>query len=327
MILLMSYFLTEAQIGLESQQQSNGVFLKLNNNAMFPSSMDMGINYIKTNDSFGGFPQVLKLQPDGDGNVTIGNTTATGTASDDARLTIRAIDESTADLNIEGNALVTTQGGYHFYLDNNNNAANEPFNIYDSNGSRVFAAWEDGDSKVKGSFIVGGGNNSGSSANGTLTIRHADNTVDGGIRISNQALGQPAGWLLHHNPSGFLRFYQGGLYEVAFSDDGGVNVLSDRRHKNSINNVDRADILDRLTQLRPVSFKYNHSTSGNTVMGHIAQEVQDVFPELVSVEKDDNDEILSLNLTQFIPVLVSSIQEQQKIIEEMKIRIDELESK
>lgn len=76
------------------------------------------------------------------------------------------------------------------------------------------------------------------------------------------------------------------------------------------------DILDlnsslvKITNLRPVSFKWKN----NNVLSHgfIAQEVEQILPELVSVNADGTK---GLYTTQFIPYIVKAIQEQQSEIE------------
>ncbi len=60
--------------------------------------------------------------------------------------------------------------------------------------------------------------------------------------------------------------------------------------------------------------------------GHMAQEVQEVFPELVSPRAGD-EEHLSLNYMEMIPLLVQSIKEQQDIINGLKDEINDLKNK
>jgi hypothetical protein len=57
--------------------------------------------------------------------------------------------------------------------------------------------------------------------------------------------------------------------------------------------------------------------------GFLAQDLQKVYPELVT---EDNDGMLSVDYLGLIPVIVESIKEQQQIIDEQSKRIDELEN-
>ena len=52
-------------------------------------------------------------------------------------------------------------------------------------------------------------------------------------------------------------------------------------------------------------------------IGLLAQEVQEVFPELVK-QAQDADGTLSVNYQGMIPVLINAIKEQQKQIDEIK---------
>jgi len=74
------------------------------------------------------------------------------------------------------------------------------------------------------------------------------------------------------------------------------------------------DTLDKVLGLRPVS--YNWKSTGDGALGFIAQEVRDVFPELVG---SNNDGTLGLYTTQLIPVLAKAIQEQQLLIDEIAL--------
>jgi hypothetical protein len=58
-----------------------------------------------------------------------------------------------------------------------------------------------------------------------------------------------------------------------------------------------------------------------TKIGFIAQDVKDIFPELVS---EDEDGYLSLSYVGLIPVMVEAIKEQQEIIKELSDKVAEL---
>jgi len=53
----------------------------------------------------------------------------------------------------------------------------------------------------------------------------------------------------------------------------------------------------------------------------VAQEVQKVIPEAVSIPEDENSQLWSLSYDTIIPVLVKAIQEQQAQIEALKKEI------
>ncbi len=88
--------------------------------------------------------------------------------------------------------------------------------------------------------------------------------------------------------------------------------------------------------LNPVRYKLNPVLSDNTPediksrinntlqYGFVAQEVQKIFPDLVTTQEDG---LLGIQYTGLIPVLVKAIQEQQLEIDELFRRIEELEKK
>ncbi|RPH32423.1 MAG: hypothetical protein EHM93_09210 [Bacteroidales bacterium] len=97
------------------------------------------------------------------------------------------------------------------------------------------------------------------------------------------------------------------------------NVIqtSDARLKKDIINLSYG--LKDILKLRPVTFIWKDGKDQSIKLGLIAQEVQPIINEVVDVG-DDQDKTLGINYTSLIPVLINSIQEQQKIIEEQKAK-------
>lgn len=124
---------------------------------------------------------------------------------------------------------------------------------------------------------------------------------------------------------------------IAANISGGVNynTTSDYRIKENI--VTMPSILPLINQLRPVTFNYVQCT--DTSHGFIAHEVQEIYPEAVTGEKDALDEyekpkLQQLSLSNFTPILTKGIQElysllssQQEIITTLMERITVLEQK
>ncbi len=86
---------------------------------------------------------------------------------------------------------------------------------------------------------------------------------------------------------------------------------SDARLKKNIRTVDNA--LNKLREINGVEFTWK--ASGERTIGVIAQQVEELFPELVR-----GDEILSVNYNGLIGVLIESVKE-------LKLRVEELEEK
>ena len=95
---------------------------------------------------------------------------------------------------------------------------------------------------------------------------------------------------------------------------------SDRRLKNNIQPM--AQGLERILQLRPVTFDHKNALSdthyaATNRMGFIAQEVQEVFPDLV-LRIPGPDSLLTIATHDMIPAMVKAIQE-------LSAKVDDLE--
>lgn len=109
----------------------------------------------------------------------------------------------------------------------------------------------------------------------------------------------------------------------------GVIQTSDANDKKQM--LPLAQGLDKIKSLRPISFQWKDDNidKSSTHLGFVAQEVQQVLPEIVvdhewkeipdTTEKVwEKTERLGMKYAEIIPVLVKAMQEQQVIIEEQK---------
>ena len=79
-----------------------------------------------------------------------------------------------------------------------------------------------------------------------------------------------------------------------------------------------------VNELNPVSFEWKSEANGTgTKYGFIAQEVQQVIPEIVST---DSTGTLGLDTVSMIPFLVKAIKEQQEVINTLKVEIQNIKS-
>ena len=95
---------------------------------------------------------------------------------------------------------------------------------------------------------------------------------------------------------------------------------SDRRLKDNIEGISYG--LEAVKLLNPVSYVRNDRDTGATELGFIAQEVDEVVSEVVSV-KDDG--YYGIDYERLIPVLTKAIQDPPDIIENLKSRMEQLE--
>ena len=102
---------------------------------------------------------------------------------------------------------------------------------------------------------------------------------------------------------------------------------SDIRLKKNIEPL--TDVLEKIEKIRGVSFDWNETyekmgrSSGHREIGVIAQDVEKVFPELVSKWGDEN--YRGVDYGRMTAVLIEAVKEQQKQIEELKDKILKLE--
>lgn len=102
-------------------------------------------------------------------------------------------------------------------------------------------------------------------------------------------------------------------------------AASDARRKKDV--YDLTDALDLVSQLRPVRFSWKED--GHKDFGFIAQEVKKVLPEVVFGDetKDVSIAPMMIDYEKIVAVNTAAIKEQQAIIQELKARIEVLESR
>jgi hypothetical protein len=153
----------------------------------------------------------------------------------------------------------------------------------------------------------------------------------GDLTVSGKYLGPDA------NGGAMVGTYRDGAHYVGFGWNGSqvlglvdntvevqLGVSSDIRVKENIQ--DLPSVLDKVSQLRPVSF--NYKSNGLPSIGFIAQEFGEVFPELRHISPSSqessamfgSDPIQSVNYAQVVAVLTKAIQE-------LTARVAELEAK
>ena len=110
---------------------------------------------------------------------------------------------------------------------------------------------------------------------------------------------------------------------VAASGDIVAFSSSDRKFKNNIQLIPNA--LEKVSKLNGVTWEWNDDvndvTKSSPKTGLIAQEVQEVLPEVVS-EREDG--YLGLDYSKMVGLLVEAIKEQQTQIHSLTIEIENL---
>ena len=175
-----------------------------------------------------------------------------------------------------------------------------------ASGSRSTAMGDNTTASDFASVVIGQYNSSGSSVTNNATSFNTANTafvIGNGTDSSNKS-------------DAFKVMFNG---DATVSNDltvsGDVVISSDARLKSNI--VSLGYTLSKLLQIDGKSYEMK----GKQKIGVLAQEIQEVFPELVS--KDDN-EMLAVNYQGLVPVLINALKEQQQEIDELKEVVQKL---
>ena len=157
------------------------------------------------------------------------------------------------------------------------------------------------------SFVIGQYNSSGSSVTNNATSFNTANTA---FVIGN-------GTASNAKSDAFKVMFNG---DTTVSNDltvsGDVVISSDARLKSNIESL--GSTLPKLLQIDGKSYEMK----GKQKIGVLAQEIQEVFPELVT--KDDN-EMLAVNYQGLVPVLINALKEQDAKMKEQEKKINRLE--
>jgi hypothetical protein len=136
------------------------------------------------------------------------------------------------------------------------------------------------------------------------------------------------------NTSGSFFAYSTGAAAYRFYvDDGGtihatstsIAAISDQSLKTNVRDIETG--LSQIMALKPRRFDWINGDAVD-VAGFVAQEVQQVLPDLVgSFKYNDMETKLGLKMGDMIPTMVKAMQEQQALIESLTARLNALENK
>src|SRR5262249_22929316 len=113
----------------------------------------------------------------------------------------------------------------------------------------------------------------------------------------------------------------GNRWSVVWAANGMIQT-SDARLKRGINNLSYG--VRDLMRLRPVSYQWKDGSDARVHLGLIAQEVDQVIPEVVEQGTDPNS-TLGMNYPALVPVLIKAIQEQQASLDRKDGEISSLQ--
>jgi len=128
-----------------------------------------------------------------------------------------------------------------------------------------------------------------------------------------------------------LGYYESNAYLYYIDGQGAWNALSSQQLKTNIAPI--TDVLNKMDRIRGVYFNWNEdhiSTNSGAQkqrhIGMIAEEIEPVFPELVSRVPDEDREILGLNYSNFTAILVQAVKELKALNQSLSERVKALEA-
>lgn len=120
---------------------------------------------------------------------------------------------------------------------------------------------------------------------------------------------------------------------------------SDEKFKTNISSLESSETISNILKINPVKYNLKQfevkATGGDTLKvsnyydessqlflkaryGVIAQEFQEIYPDLVYTDGDGN---MGVDYIELVPILIKAVQVQQRKIEELEIRINQLSGK
>jgi len=139
-------------------------------------------------------------------------------------------------------------------------------------------------------------------------------------RISGDQIGE---WVVWHYADDLGFVYNGGSKAWIDDVDGDWSSISDRRLKEDIKAY--KPVLDGIKKMDVLTYHFTADKTGKRSFGLIAQDVQQYFPEIVSLSDQDN--LLGISYSKIGVLAIKAIQEQQVIIENQQKKIEELEKR
>lgn len=179
-----------------------------------------------------------------------------------------------------------------------------------------------------------------SSGNLLVGTTSASDTTDPGVKLKNNS-GDPyvvnvrsgstnsfTTYAVYSTGAGAYRFYVG-LGGTIYATSTSISAISDATLKENVRDLETG--LTEVMALKPRRFDWKNGDAQN-VAGFVAQEVEQVLPELVTdyvynKDEDGNDIIKkSLKMGDILPTLVKAIQEQQAIINAQSSALEQLKA-
>ena len=154
-------------------------------------------------------------------------------------------------------------------------------------------------------------------------------SVEGNGYTLGIALNGSGAFIYHNSSSRFLSLGTNETEQVRLTTGGALHVVndvvafsttpSDKRLKTNVKDIDYG--LDTIMKLKPKQYDWKKDDRHD--IGFIAQEVEEVIPEIVKDNEWFDDKVKTLDYEKLTAVLIKAVQEQQVQIEELKTKLGE----
>jgi hypothetical protein len=301
--------------------------IKFGGNTSAPTSTDSFI-YRPADNALGfGTASTESMRIDSAGNVGIGTSSPVSALDVVNTATIkRAASGNNLDLNFY-NAATATQGVIAKIRCDGDGVSNEWGALSFWTGQLAGGgATERVRIDSSGNLLVGTTN---TAQNAGAGIKLNISTASAEINVVGSATTNGAGTSYHLYSTGAAayRFYVG-YGGTVFATSTTISAISDQRLKENVQDLDVG--LDAVMALKPRKFDWKEGKGKNVKgdRGWIAQEFEQVFPDMIDTWMDkapEGEEPYKSVRADLIPVLVKAIQEQQAIITALTARVEALE--
>jgi len=273
---------------------------------------------------------ILQLQTAGTAAVTIDSSqnVGIGTTSPDYRLVIQDGTAATRLRIVNNNNGVAGSGIYMQVINGSTTVSDCTITSDNSGNIKFFTGTSSGSEKMRidssGNVLTGTTTASNSSGVGGKYLASA---TAPSYSLVGSSSSTDASYVLYSTGAAAYRFYvqyDGKIYATNTT----ITGISDIRLKENIRDLDEG--LDTVLSLKPRKFDWKEG-KGKDIKndrGFIAQEFEEVLPDLIDEWKDtppEGEKPYKSVRADLIPVLVKAIQEQQTIINDLKARITALE--
>ena len=256
---------------------------------------------------------------------------------------------------VPGGSDNVAQGDYSFAAGRRAKASNQGTFVWSDSTDADFSSTGANQFLIRANGGVGIGTNSpgnlltvnGNASFGGTAATDVPLEIQGstaGISLYDRTGGKAERWVIYSNETGapgtqHLRIWNdmvgnmgdklslspaGNLYLAGCLNATNLICTSDARLKTGITGMSYG--LQQLKQLRPVTWKWKDPSRKELPMGLVAQEVEEVIPELI-IRGGESNTPLGLNYVGLVPVMIKAIQEQQMQVDTLHRELKDRDEK